>query len=474
MSLNFLYLQAHNSSVIPSTNKSYGNVGTVLLCLFALPFAGFGLFALSQAVHLAFAGPGNTAFLPPLMFGLVFSAIGFGLILAVFVGTKQVARQQKLQAEHPSEPWLWRADWAQGRAQSQTRTNMIAGWVATILWNLVSTPLAFLVLPAALKQRSAAAWLALLFPAIGLFLLARSIRQTVASCEFGKTFFEMSTLPGAIGGELKGSIDAHFPHSPDHGVHLRLSCVLRVKRGSGNSYSVTETILWRDECNLDPGQLEPSPTGTRIPVTFHIPADVHPTEKVDLSDAYVWILEAIADLPGLNYHDSFEVPVFRVAQTLTSENDEHRAFVSHQSSSPRPAKLSVEVSETARGAEFYFAAARNKSLALSVTAFAVIFSGVTYSLVAFTKAPAVFQLAFGFFSLLLICISGKLWLGTSRVVISSSLTVQSGVLGFGRVRTIAFSEIAAISDRITSQMEAPPALLITALNSPLRMERKSP
>lgn len=430
-----------------------GRVGVLLLCLFALPFAGFGLFALSQAIRLAGAGPGNPAFWYPLIFGLVFSSVGFGLIFVALTGAKRYARQQRLQVEHPSEPWLWRADWAQGRANSKMRTDLIVGWVFAIFWNLISTPITLLVVPAAVKQKGAIACFVLVFPAVGLLLFVYAIRQTIAFFEFGKTYFEMSTLPGVIGRELKGNIDARFPHSPDHGVHLRLSCVHRVTTGSGNSQSTTENIMWRDECDLNSAQLYPGPAGTTIPVAFSIPLAAHPTEKVSPRDEYVWLLEALANVPGVNYHDIFEVPVFRTSQTPAQE-EETAAETTFATTSAvtRPEKLTVEVAQSAQGTEFYFPPARNKSFALSVSAFAAFFSGITCFLVLYSRALLVFPLVFGFFSLLLDYISAQLWLGTTRVVIGTSLTLQAGFLGIGRVQEIAFGDIDSISDRITAQM----------------------
>ena len=313
------------NSAVSSTTNLLDKIGVLLFCLFALPFAAFGLFALSQAIRLAGAGPGSPPFWYPLVFGLVFSSVGFGLIFVALTGAKRYARQQRLQAEHATEPWLWRADWAQGRANSNTRTNMIAAWISAILWNLVSLPILFLVGPAAVKQKGPGVFIALVFAVAGLFLLVRAIRQTIAFFEFGKTYFEMSTVPGVIGRDLKGSIEARFPHSPDHGVHLRLSCVRRITMGSGNSRSTTENILWRDECDLNSAQLYPGPSGTTIPVAFHIPLDAHPTEKVSPRDEYVWLLEALADVPGVNYHDSFDIPVFRTSQTPRHEEEESSA-----------------------------------------------------------------------------------------------------------------------------------------------------
>jgi hypothetical protein len=195
-------------------------LGRVVLSLFALPFVLGGLAAIKNAIQLSQDGPSNSQGWPLFLFGVVFTGIGVGLIFVAFYAAKRVQIQQQRQAEHPAEPWLWQDDWARGRVQSKTRNSAIGGWIFAIFWNIVSMPLAFLVLPQAVKHNGPAIYTCLLFPGVGLFLLARAIRQTIAFYEFGKTYFEMSTVPGVVGLEMKGSIQARFPHSPDHGIHL--------------------------------------------------------------------------------------------------------------------------------------------------------------------------------------------------------------------------------------------------------------
>jgi hypothetical protein len=425
-------------------------IGQFVLCLFALPFVIGGLLAISQALGLTHADKGNMPFWLLLCFGLVFSGVGFGLIFAVLYGGRYAQRQQRLQAEHPAEPWLWRADWAQGRANSKTRGSAIAGWVFAIFWNAVSMPIAFLVLPQALRQKNAGALIGLVFPAAGAYLLVRAIRQTIALAEFGNTYFEMTTLPGVVGRELNGQIQARFPHSPDHGVHLRLSCVHRTQTGSGKTQSTSENIVWRDEADLASGQLCPGPNGTTIPVHFGIPLDAQATEKRSPRDEFVWVLEALAEVPGVDYHDIFEVPVFRTQQTPTEAEEEKFAAPAPVQPVTRPQVATIEVRQTAEGTEFYFPPARNKSFAASATAFALVFGSIAFFLI--HHAPIVFSFAFGFFALLLLYISIQLWFGTTRVVMGSDgVTLQAGLLGSGKVRRIALSEIASISDRITSQ-----------------------
>ena len=436
----------------PASNNRGGAFGFVLICLFGLPFAGFGLFAFSQAIKQIGAPPGGQSFWYPLMFGVIFSGIGFGLIFLALAGQKWFKRQQYLQGQHPTEPWLWREDWASGRVKSRTESNMVMSWIFTIFWNLISWSIAIFALPAAVTQKGPAAYFMLLFPAVGIFLLVYSIRRTIAFFEFGKTYFEMASVPGVIGRELKGSIQARFPHSPDHGVTLRLSSVHKYETGSGNGQTTHENILWRDEVELNSGQLCPGPNGTTIPVAFKIPCNAQPTEKLSVRDEFLWLLEATANVPGVDYHDVFEIPVFRTAQSPTEAEAaaEESVFATPSTGVAPPPQPTIQVRPVADGTEFYFAAARNKGFALSTTIFAAIFGGAGYGLT-HTHAPFIFPLAFGGFGLLIGYISAQMWLGTTRVEIGSSLTLQSGLLGGGKVQQVALADIANITDKITAQ-----------------------
>jgi hypothetical protein len=296
--------------------------------------------------------------------------------------------------------------------------------------------------------RKPIAYIGLIFPVAGVYLLVRAIRLTMAYTAFGKTYFEMTPVPGVIGGDVRGMIQARFPHSPDRGIQLRLSCVNRVTSGSGKSQSTSEHILWRGESNLSPAQVYPGPAGTSIPVNFRIPWNTQPTVTRSPRDSVIWQLEALADVPGINYHDIFEVPVFRTAQTPTGPTE---GAVVAAPLVVRPALLTVTITHAAQGVEFYFPAARNPGFAAGTTAFLLIFGVITYFL-AISKAPVIFPIAFGFFAFLLFYISVQMWLGTTRVGIGNTkLLLQDGYLGGGKIRRIAFAEIASITSAIKSQ-----------------------
>ena len=265
----------------------------------------------------------------------------------------------------------------------------------------------------------------------------------------------MASVPGVIGRELKGVIQARFPHSPDHGIHLRLSSVHRVTTNTGNSTSTTETILWRDEADLSSAQLYPGPAGTTIPVDFRIPLDAQPTENLSFRDEFVWILEALADVPGVDYHDIFEIPVFRTQQTPTGPEAEKldTPFTSAQAVA-RPEALTVQVRQGVNGTEFYFPAGRNKTFAASTTVFLLIFGSITLFLL-HARILIIFPLVFGFFTLILGYITAQLWMGTSRIVFGpSEVSIQSGLLGGGKTQRFPLAEISSITDKIRAQQGA--------------------
>jgi hypothetical protein len=438
-----------NSSSTSAAGKAVG----VFFFLFGLPFAGFGLWAYSQAFQLIGAPPGSQSFWYPFMFGTIFSGIGFGFVFLAIAGNRKYSRQLRLQAEHPAEPWLWREDWAAGRVKSKTKGSMVAAWVFAIFWNLISWTATILAQPNALREKGANSYFLLIFPAAGVVLLIYAIRKTIAFAEFGKTCFEMASVPGVVGRELKGSIQARFPHSPDHGVQLRLSCVHRYVSGSGNNSTTNESILWRGEADLNPGQLYAGLAGTTIPVSFHIPLDAAPTDIRTSRDQVIWQLEAMAKVPGVNYHDVFEIPVFRTAQTPTVEEEQQAETAASRFRAPEmshPVHPTIRVQPVEGGTEFYFPPARNKGLAAFITLFAAIFSAIGYFLIQ-PRVPIIFPIAFGGFGLLIGYFALQMWLATTRVILGSSLRLQSGLLGGGKVREIALSDIASITDRVGAQ-----------------------
>jgi hypothetical protein len=219
--------------------------------------------------------------------------------------------------------------------------------------------------------------------------------------------------------------------------------------GSGKTQTVQDKILWQDEQSVAPGDLYPGPDGTNIPVRFQIPWDARSTDTTDPRNSINWQLEADADVPGVDYKDNFELPVFRTKDTPGSQ--EASGFAPAQVSTA-PYKPTIVVRPAPEGGtEFYFPAARNPGFASGLTGFCVLWAGTIWFMIA-KHAPFFFPLVFGVFEFLMVYGALQLWLGTSRVVIGSkSVRVRRGLLGAGSTQQIAFNDIAKIQTAITSQ-----------------------
>ncbi len=240
-----------------------------------------------------------------------------------------------------------------------------------------------------------------------------------------------------------------------HGIDLRLSCVRKTMTGSGDSRSTVQTVLWQTEQNISSAALGMDPFSRTIPVGFAIPSDAYVTDHDNSSDQVLWLLHAQADVPGIDYSDDFELPVFKTSssteQAPSDSSSESVGFAtasstndSNAESVPAPANPKVIVSSQDGGTEFYFPAFRSPSRALFLLIFAVIWTTVTYFLF-HSKAPSSFPFIFGLMDLFVIFAVFHVALGTARIRVGNGeIASTTRVLGIGSTKRFLFSEIDAV------------------------------
>lgn len=85
-----------------------------------------------------------------------------------------------------------------------------------LFWILVSFPSAYFI-PKQTYLEDPKTLAVLIFPLVGIGLLIWAIRESVRCLEFGKTYFQMTDVPIAVGRELRGAIQARFAKPPQHG-----------------------------------------------------------------------------------------------------------------------------------------------------------------------------------------------------------------------------------------------------------------
>jgi hypothetical protein len=419
--------------------------------LFLLPFAAGGTFAAVMAVREARSGDWSQAgFLTT--FALVFGGVGFGGIAAVIAGRGRAEEALAREARNPDSPWLWRDDWASRQITDTSRTQMWFAWSFAALWNLVSVPSAILGVRAAINEGNRAALVALLFPLVGAGLLIWAVRSTLRYRRYGVSRFELATLPAAVGHALEGTVRTPAGLRPAEGFKVVLSCIRRVTTGSGRGRSTSESVLWQDERRV-------VASGVGVPVAFAIPPDAAPCDATRSSDRTLWRLVVSAEVPGVDYAATFEVPVFRTAASDRPRTEEELA-VAAQSAVPadyrQPAGSRIQVSTTRRGTEIFYPRARNLGMSAGLTVFLALWTGAVWGTVAL-HAPLIFPLVFGGFGLLLAFLTLDQWLRVTRVTAGDgTVTVASGWLSPGGERTLRAAEIADVTIKIGAQAGGTP------------------
>jgi hypothetical protein len=382
------------------------------------------------------------------VFSLLFTGAGFGIMAAGLWGKRKVVEQAHLEAQHPEAPWKWKSGWSDGRIRTSGSVQFLFPLIFALFWNLVSTPLLFLLPREVLENGNKLALIGLLFPLVGLGLIVWAARAFLHWKKFGDSVFEMSQFPGAVGGPLAGRILTSVDIQPISGFDLTLSSIHRVTTGSGKNRSTSERVQWQEIRHIDRETLDYDPTRSSIPVDFTIPYEAEPTEERTDDDETLWRLEVTAETAGIDFSAQFEVPVFRTAESRRDSEPEQSPWPTEETQEGVQVDLAQEgigkdwLSEG--GYALDFPAARHKGAALGLTLFTLLWTGVT-ALLIHLDAGLFFPIIWGLFNLLLLIGVLDLWLESRRVECRpEELVLSGGILGLGKTRHIPRSTITGI------------------------------
>jgi hypothetical protein len=238
------------------------------------------------------------------IFALAFGLIGFGLIAATLVAVRRDRRVDELALRFPGQPWRLRPDWAEGRALGEDGSEAAERTVMAVLWNLVSAPLIWLV-PRELARKNYPAVVGVLFPLSGIWLAFSAAKRVGRWRRLRRSALVLETLPGVVGGKLRGRIETSLPLPPSGELTLTLTCIRRRRLGGRSGWA--EDVLQREGQVLPPSAISRRLEGATIQVEFEIPAGAPASTPRAPPERVLWRLEARAK-PG--FEARFEVPVF--------------------------------------------------------------------------------------------------------------------------------------------------------------------
>jgi hypothetical protein len=449
---------------------SPSKLGAAVLIAFGLPFLGAGLLFAARSVQAT--NQPAAARIGGAMFGSVFAIIGAGLILGALFGYARLKEQAERALANPGSPWLWRKDWAASRVETQNKSRAIGWWVAAALVNMLSLPVSLGAYSQLSQTQDPKYLVPAAFELVGLIVLFGAIRATIRLERFGKSYFEMNSLPYTPGGHVAGAIHVQIRGDAPHGIDLKLTCFRRVSTGAGDSRSTQQVPLWEDSKNIPATSFSRGPLDTVIPVDFVLPPDAFQTDRDNPNDQVYWLLSAKADVPGVDYADQFELPVYRTSQAApraasfaSADSDSSVRFgrfspttttVSETASDvAEPAQHRVILRESPDGLEFYFRAGRNAGRAALVVALTAVCGALFVAMLHVERRPPIF--AFAIVGLLCFFLG----LATIRTVLSSTrLLVGNGtiswrrsVFGIGSTHQVQISDVDSILP-VTSLQQA--------------------
>lgn len=435
-------------------------VGPAFLTIFALPFLGGGLFFLHG---LLVSSPNFHAsnVVAGVLVASFFVLVGAGLIFAAFKGYGLLKKQAALQDANPLSPWLWRTDWASRRAESVNKKSYVIAWVAATFCTLITAPFMLRLIPDLVRKSDPRVFILLGFNLFSAILIINAIRVTIRHERFGNSYCEFDPLPISPGRRMTGRIQLRFDTQATHGIDLRLSCVRRIVTGSGKNQTTSKVTLWQADKNVPSSALEPGPLGRAIPVGFDIPADALVTDHSNPYDQILWQLHAKADVPGVDYSDDFELPVFRTADSPQSATDSSaetsigssisnfgfataRSVDADPEAVAQPARTKVIVSMHDGGTELYFPPLRTPTRALMLLVFPVVFSGAVYFMI-HNHVPVLFTSFFALGDLFAIFGFFHIAFGSARIGVGNGeILWRRGILGLGATRRFPIPEVDSI------------------------------
>ncbi len=371
------------------------------------------------------------------MMGILFASMGVGLLGGAWYVRRKDQQEQVAKAAAPKQPWLWREDWAAGVVKPSSGKSLVGFAVFTVVWNFVSWPIAviFFVVGGKDDQPWAPLFVSF-FPAIGCAFLGATLWQWARYRRWRGSTFELATLPGVVGGTLAGVVHAPGGMAPREGFQLTLTCIERVMRSTSKGEKRQDKPIWQDDRVVTRELLENDPSATAIPVQFYIPFEAKPTGSP--SDVR-WELSVHADVPGIDYREVFEVPVFKTAESSKSPPEDVDALSEYQRKPSLEAAVrecgGVVLWQTAETMKLAFPPARNKGAALGLTVFTVVWAAICAGLF-WSDFPIFLPIVFSCFGLVLLYTTLNTWLD-ARVfeVTSEGVTASGGWLGWGRERS---------------------------------------
>jgi len=369
-----------------------------------------------------------------MLFFVLFGGVGAGIMLAGRYSKKAHKREVERSYLYPNEPWRWRDQWQTPEIKNSSKAILWTSLVFAVIWNLISSPILFILPEEIAEKKNYIALVALLFPLVGIGLAVWAFKNYQRWKRFKDTAFTLDTYPAMLGNRLQGTLRMAEQLPMDTQFKVQLSCIHKYTSGSGKNSSTREDVLWQDEQHI-PISAGSFSDNYYLPLQFRLPTD-KPISKWDESRSqHIWRLNIESEIEGTDFKQDFELPVIaNDGQTSddsldTATHEDRYADKSVYTYEGDWQKTDAEYTFDGRTHNYFFAPARHKGTASMISLMTLIFGGVGVAGFVSEKMPIFFGIVFGLFGLGLAYASLRLWLHKIELDVNEQqLIVRSGMV----------------------------------------------
>ena len=284
---------------------------------------------------------------------------------------------------------------------------------------------------------------AMLIPLIGVFFVIWAIRVCIRRSKFGSSTLRLVKTPGVIGGRLEGALMIDNDLYPDDGFEFKLNCeeVIRRHKSSETDSLYEDSQVVGYECAIEINQQ------MAVPVSFYIPYECKDTDD-EGSRTISWELQVKAKVPGVDYFEKFEVPVFKTPESESDgvEESEHAEMLENLADPDASLKIAnLHLDQDEYGTLYVKAPmGRNFGAALGLGIFSSIWLVAVYFM--FQVSGEAFLGLFGFIGVLSFYGALNIFFQRSNVQIDAqALECRIGWLFFRKKINVPLSEIKGFS-----------------------------
>lgn len=307
---------------------------------------------------------------------LLFGGFGFGFL--AFAWRK---RQAPVEAAIPAATPV-----GENAIRSTKKWEVWVAWGFSLVWNGISAPILFLHLPALFHHPKPGQVIAMIFPLIGLGLLIWAIRASRDAWRFRSVRLVLDPFPGALGGDVGGSLIVPLAFSSARSFALSLDCRLHTSRQNGSETETVETLIWETR---GAASAERHASGTRLTFRFEVPRDLPAS-----SDHHLWRLSVESSGDSPRFVRQFEIPV----QPTGARSAQLRRDAAEHPEAQRALDAQIaalgQIEPLHDGVRLYLPAARALRKSLQWLVMTLAFGGVGVFMAVKSDAPMVLLVAF--------------------------------------------------------------------------------